>query len=205
MLPEKKDKPDFIDQFTDAVNRFFKSVGALFVKGYRKYDAFIRRIFKLDMPVQKNEQSHRDANHENELEELHTYARQRKPQLPDYDEYDEQVSDYDMGKTQSYNYLPDYLQQKTYDEPAPLADLEPRRHDEPDDHHHWNIFKKRQRPRNFFTSVLLGLVKIVIALMLIMGTSGPWHYTRRRKRICGYNSGTRPCKNRKSGRDLLHL
>lgn len=169
---KKNDTMNFIDKFTDAVNRFFKSAGTFFMNGYRKYDAFIRRIFKLDEPEQKDVPSTRKKNHENDLEELHTYTRSRRSQLPDYDEYDGQASDYDMEKTQSYNHLPDYLQKKTYDESAPLADLESRNHDETDEHHHWNIFKKRQRPRNFFTSVLLGIVKIAVALLLIMGTSG---------------------------------
>ena len=115
---KKSDKLNFIDRFTDTVNRFFKSAGVFFVNGYRKYDAFIRRIFKLDVPEQNNVSAPLEKNKENDLEELRTYTRSRRAQSPDDYGYDEQISD--MEKTQSYNHMPDYLQQKTYDEPAPI-------------------------------------------------------------------------------------
>ena len=155
---------------------FFKDVGSVFASGYKKYDAFIRRIFKLDAPPEDNLPNQPAAGRKSvpkedggAMEELRGLTRQRKAagsgasaRKPSFEE----------GDTQDYGHLQDYLQKKKYDSPAPLDDLEPRNRENEDDGHHWNIFKKRQKPRSFFTSVFLGVIKISVALMLIMATSG---------------------------------
>ena len=170
----KKEPPEgesFFIKALDFLKNTTKKIGAAFASGYKKYDDFIRRIFKLGPPPDMSDtknfgESYRD---DDGLEELRSFTRQRNTEK----NQDMSGLDYDdMQSTQRYDYVPDYLQKKTYDGPAPLADIEGHSREDHPQEHHWNIFKKRQKPRSFMTSVLVGLIKIVLALMLIMGTSG---------------------------------
>ena len=156
---------------------FFKDVGRVFAAGYKKYDAFIRRIFKLEAPQEDNMQSPPERakrgkaqpEDKSSLDELSGLTRQRRASASD--EVPDKAS-FKAGDTQDLRNLPDYLQRKRYETPAPLAGLEPHRHEHEEEGHHWNIFKKRQKPRSFFTSVFIGVIKIAVALVLIMATSG---------------------------------
>ena len=158
----------------DSVKIFFQDMGHLFAAGYKKYDAFIRRIFKFEAPSEgtRTGRPGRRADEKsggNDLEELRGLTRQRKAKgsAPA-----QEKPSFESGDTQDLRNMPYYLQQKTYENPAPLADLERHGRENDEEGHHWNIFKKRQKPRSFFTSVFIGVIKIVVALILIMATSG---------------------------------
>jgi len=168
-------KQSKFEKALDSVKLFLKSTGRVFVLGYKKYDAFIRRIFKLEDIPDDNLQDKDIPNDDvllrksGNIEELNVLTKQRRSALRDENPINNAFQD---GDTQDLQYIPDYLQQKTYAQPAPLADLEPQKPKHDEEGHHWNIFKKRQKPRSFFTSVFLGIVKIGVALILIMATSG---------------------------------
>ncbi len=163
-------KQSIFKKLLSGFKRFFKAFGQIFVLGYKKYDAFIKRLLKLeDAPDENNIGGEylkkRSADqHSRNLEELNGLTRQRTTANSEMQP--------NAASRKEINEL-DYLRKKTYDGPAPLADLEPRNpHRDDEETHHWNIFKKRLKPRSFFTSVLLSLIKIIVAFMLILGTSG---------------------------------
>ncbi len=173
-INNKEPEPSFLEKLLGDIKRLLKDIGAFFGRAFKKYDAFVRRIFKLGPPpkrAQKN--SMRNDEYTNEpVEQMRTFTRDRRSRI-NTDFNDEEPSQFDEDSTMRFERVPDYLQEKTYASPAPLADLEPDNHThEKHEHRLGHIFKKRQKPRSFFTSVLMSLLKILIALMLIGASSG---------------------------------
>lgn len=169
--------PLWYEIILDKTKKFFISIKDLFIVGYRKYDAFIRRLFKLP-PVDYN-----NNNYEENYDDLKDLAQTRRiPRATEPNEQDRYKNQLGNDDTQDFNYMPSYLKQKqVLEQPEKHKTKRVNRiaktHDNHDEHvdehgHPISIFKKRQRPRNFAISVLLGVVKITIALILILGLSG---------------------------------
>ena len=160
-------KPAWFDTSVNAVKKYLIAFGQFFVKGYKKYDAFIRRLFKLE--DNNFQESTADNTKTDRFSELRSFSRHRNKKYPD------DVKINDESDTQDYSYMPDYLKQKKI-----LQELEsnenknfmPVNTHEDEDHHLLSIFKKRQRHRSFSLSVMMGLIKIAAALILILGVSG---------------------------------
>ncbi len=169
-INNRKPQKSFMDKALDFFKRSLKVIGEGFKRGFQKYDAFIRRIFKLDPPP-KRSQNGRDYRYNDEnVDEMRTFTRDRRSSVQS--EPDEGLQ-FDEASTMRFERVPDYLQEKTYASPAPLADLEyDHDKDEPHEHGLIHMFKKRQKPRSFLTSVFMSLLKIVLALMLIGASSG---------------------------------
>lgn len=147
----------FLKKILFSVKTFFISIGRLLTLGYQKYDAFIKRLFKLKN-IKPNDLNSNDIKSESErIDDLNLITKRRNHSLGN-----------DEEDTKDYNYLPAYLKEKQeLDDSFDVNDI-----DNNERHHPLSIFKTRLRPRSFTTSAILGVLKIFVALILILGIAG---------------------------------
>ena len=132
-----------------SIKNFLIYIGNIFKKGYQKYDSFIKRIFKLEdidddkIIIDKTERLPYSTNKRN------TKYNSSPLNTPNITKSD----------TQDYGHIPSYLKQKQSDDDLKkynIGDLDNLTDEE--HHQHMNIFKKRQKPRSFATSILMSLI-----------------------------------------------
>ncbi len=144
---------------TVSIKKFFMKVGQFFADVYRRYDAFVKRILKLDDDTQVEESNER-------IDTLSDFTRTRKP-VTDTDSSEKPLA-VDESDTKDFTIVPPYLQQKEYADEVLKTMID----DPQNEHHHLaSIFKKRQKHRSFTISILLGVLKLSVVLMLVLGLS----------------------------------